>query len=86
VSDPPSFGLGAGRTVGLWFSPPARMPLGLTIGAVTVEDRLHLVFRHRHRLFDARAARLFAGRYIAELDLFISETLTGETPPERLAS
>jgi len=63
-----SFGPAAGAATGLWFSPPARMPLGLAVGAVTVSGRLHLVFRHRHRMFDTDACRRFAGRYLAELD------------------
>ncbi len=71
VAEPPSFGTDAGPTVGLWFSPPARMPLGLTIGAATVADRLHLVFRYRHRLFDADASGRFADRFVAELDRLV---------------
>ncbi len=67
----PSFGPDAGSTVEVWFSPPARMPLGLAIGAVTADGRLHLAFRYRHRLFDADAARRFADGYLAELDFFI---------------
>jgi NRPS condensation-like uncharacterized protein len=35
----------------VWFSPPTRMPMGLAIGSVTAEGRLHLVFRYRHPLF-----------------------------------
>lgn len=64
----PSFGPDAGDTVEVWFSPPGRMPLGLTIGAVTVADRLHLTFRYRHSLFDADAATRFADRFLIELE------------------
>ncbi len=67
LPEPPSFGAEAGGTVDVWFSPPGRMPLGLTIGAVTVAGRLHLSFRYRHRLFGAEAARLFADRYLAQV-------------------
>lgn len=75
--DPPWFGPDAGSTVEVWFSPPARMPLGLTIGAVTAAGRLHLVFRYRHRLFGDDAARLFAARYLHELDA-VMETAPGQ--------
>jgi NRPS condensation-like uncharacterized protein len=68
----PSFGPDAGATVEVWFSPPARMPLGLAIGAVTAAGRLHLAFRYRLRLFDADAARRFAEGYLAELNFFIN--------------
>ena len=71
LPEPPSFGPDAGDTVDVWFSPPGRMPLGLTVGALTVGGRLHLAFRYRHRLFDADAARRFADRYLAELDRFL---------------
>lgn len=70
LDDPPSFGADAGDTTALWFSAPARMPLGLSIGTVTVGGRLHVAFRYRHPLFDAAAARRFAERYDATLDLF----------------
>jgi NRPS condensation-like uncharacterized protein len=63
----PSFGPDAGRTVGLLFSPPCRMPLGVAVGAVTAGGRLHLVFRHRHPLMSADAARRFADRYVSAL-------------------
>jgi len=81
VAEPPSFGPDAGRTVDLWFSPPGRMPLGLTLGVVTVGGRLHLSFRYRHRLFGPDAARQFVDRYVAELVAF-----TGGDESMRLAS
>ncbi len=81
LSEAPSFGPDAGSTVEVWFSPPARMPLGLTIGALTTAGRLHLVFRYRHRLFGADAARLFADRYLVELGRVMESV-----PPEALAS
>lgn len=76
VADAPSFGADAGPTVEAWFSPPARMPLGLTVGAVTVDGRLHLSFRYRHRLFDARAAGLFADGFLAQLTAIVDRTAT----------
>ncbi|MDP8974776.1 MAG: hypothetical protein M3N28_00085 [Actinomycetota bacterium] len=81
LGEPPSFGPEAGSTVEVWFSPPGRMPLGLTVGALTVGGRLHLSFRYRHRLFSADAVRLFADRYLAEL-----EGLVANARPEKLAS
>jgi NRPS condensation-like uncharacterized protein len=54
----------------LWFSPPARMPLGLTIGAATIAGRLHLSLRYRNRLFDQAAARRFADIYVRKLQAF----------------
>jgi hypothetical protein len=73
LAEAPSFGPDAGNTVEVWFSPPGRMPLGLTVGAVTVGGRLHLVFRYRHRLFGADAARRFAEGFLAQLDAFVDD-------------
>lgn len=67
LDDPPWFGDDAGQTVEVWFSAPARMPLGLSIGAVTVSGCLHLVFRYRHRQFDADTAGRFAEIYRTHL-------------------
>lgn len=67
VTDPPSFGSGAGGPEDLWFSAPARMPLGLSVGAVRLDRRLHLVFRYRHPQFDDAAARRFADYYLDQL-------------------
>ena len=58
----------------LWFSPPARMPLGLTIGAATVAGRLHLVLRYRLRLFDHPGATRFAETYLRQLEAFTGRT------------
>ncbi len=81
LTDAPSFGTEAGCTVEAWFSPPGRMPLGLTVGAVTVDGRLHLAFRYRHRLFDAPAAGRFADAFVAEL-----VGLVDRTPSRALAA
>ncbi|MGH3821753.1 MAG: GTP cyclohydrolase I [Pseudonocardiaceae bacterium] len=45
-----------------------RMPVGLAVGAVTAEGRLHLVFRYRHPLFGPAEAADFANRYLTALD------------------
>lgn len=71
LEEPLSFGADAGTAVEAWFSPPARMPLGLTIGALTVADRVHLAFRYRHRLMDAAAAARFAETYLGELNRLV---------------
>lgn len=76
VEDPPSFSGEAGGMEELWFSAPARMPLGLTVGAVTVAGRLHLTFRYRHPQFGREAARRFADCYLGELDR-ITEAVAG---------
>ena len=81
LAEPPSFGPDAGPTVEVWFSPPARMPLSFTVGAVTVGGRLHLTFRYQHGQFDDEAARLFAGRYLHEL-----AALFDDPAGEKLAS
>jgi NRPS condensation-like uncharacterized protein len=75
----PSFGHGesAGEVEELWFSPPARMPLGLTIGAATVAGRLHLVLRYRYRLFDPPAATRFAELYLRKLQVFTAREAAG---------
>lgn len=67
LSDPPTFGGEAEETVEVWFSPPTRIPVGLSIGAVTVSGRMHLVFRYPHRLFGEDAARRFAQTYVDQL-------------------
>ena len=46
LDDPPRFGSEAGETLELWFSPPARSPQTLCLGAITVGERLHLTFRY----------------------------------------
>ena len=65
--EPVSFGE-AGEAVEAWFSAPARMPCGLSIGAVTLGERLHLAFRYRRSLFGTSAAGAFARRFLEYLD------------------
>lgn len=64
----PSFGP-AGAAADVRVSVPARMPLGLSVGAVVVGDHLQLTFRYPHRLFAPAAARRFAQCYLAQLRL-----------------
>ena len=49
------------------------MPLGLSMGTATLGGRLHMTYRYRHPQFDRDAARRFAERYEAALDLFIEQ-------------
>ncbi len=72
LDDPPSFGDAedGGQVEELWFSPPARMPLGLTIGVATVTGRLYVVLRYRYRQFDRAAATRFADVYLDQLQAF----------------
>jgi NRPS condensation-like uncharacterized protein len=74
LDDPPSFGPDAGDTTEMWFSAPARMPLGLSMGTVTLGGRMHVTYRYRHPQFDRDAARRFAEGYEAALDLFIEKS------------
>src|SRR5205085_10760668 len=71
LDEPPESGPDAGQTTELWFSAPARMPLGLSMGTVTVGDRMHIAYRYRHPQFDAEAVRRFAERYEESLDLVV---------------
>jgi NRPS condensation-like uncharacterized protein len=73
LEEPPEFGPDAGDTTELWFSAPARMPLGLSMGTVTIGRRLQIAYRYRHPLFDGAAVRRFAERYQAVLERFVDE-------------
>ncbi|MDQ4096563.1 MAG: hypothetical protein M3144_01670 [Actinomycetota bacterium] len=63
----PSFGADAGQTAEIWFSVPARAPLALCLGTLTVAGCLHLTIRYPRRLFSADAARRFADCYLANI-------------------
>jgi arabinofuranan 3-O-arabinosyltransferase len=65
VTDPPRFGSLAPEHI--WFSTSAHMPRGLSVGAITIEDQLHLCFRYRRALMDDAAAGDFAATYAAAL-------------------
>lgn len=69
----PSFGGPAGKVREIWFSPPAPMPLGLSVGAATLGERMFLTLRYRRALLDGEAA--------AELASILRRTLVG--PPAR---
>jgi len=42
---------GAVRTGALWYAPPAPMPMGLAVGAVDYNNRMHLTLRYRKAMF-----------------------------------
>ena len=65
----------------LWFSPPARMPLGLSVGAVVAAGRLHLAFRYRHALFGKEAACRFADHYVSLLAHLLNDPGDSTPPP-----
>lgn len=65
LADPPRFGPAAATH--MWFSTPAHMPRGLSVGAVSTAGRLHLCFRYRRALFDQTAAAQFAVAFSAAL-------------------
>lgn len=67
VADPPAFGAETGETIGMWFSAPARLPCGLSLGTLTAAGRLHLSFRWRRPLVDHAAAQRFADVYLERL-------------------
>ncbi len=69
----PDFGPEAGDVVGVWFSAPARMPCGLSLGAVTAAGSLHLAFRYRYPLWGPAAAAAFADRFVIELGVLERE-------------
>ena len=71
LSKPPGFGPEGGAIEDVWFSAPARMPCGLSVGAISVGGRLHLAFRYRPPQFGPRAARRFAGCYLAHLERLV---------------
>lgn len=52
-----------GAISAVWFSPPGQMPLGVSIGAATIEDRLNVTLRYRHAQFDRSAAVRFIALY-----------------------
>jgi len=83
LAQPLSFGPDAGDTVEVWFSPPARRPLGMAVGAVTSGNRLHLSFRYRRRLLGAGAAHDFVDRFRSELDALVDTASHPSPVPPR---
>ncbi|MDQ3146904.1 MAG: hypothetical protein M3R01_08230 [Actinomycetota bacterium] len=64
VEDPPFFGA---KGTGLWFSPPPRDPVILTMGAATADGRLGISLRWCNAAFSTPAAREFADLLRASL-------------------
>jgi NRPS condensation-like uncharacterized protein len=65
VTDPPWSG--SPGPVRMALSGPARMPRGVSVGAVTADGQLQLAFRYRYALFDEAAATRFVAAYAATL-------------------
>jgi len=74
VNDFGSFGGKAGKVREFWFSPPARMPLGVSLGVATHRDEMYLSFRYRNAQFSPGAAARF-------VELF-QRILLGDHVPE----
>ncbi len=53
----------AGKITDLYFTPPAPMPAGVSVGAASMEDRMFLTLRYRLAHFDAAAAKEFGALY-----------------------
>lgn len=57
----------AGRITAIRFSPPTRMPMGVSIGVVTLRGELTITFRYRRAQFDRFAAEAFRDNFLALL-------------------
>jgi NRPS condensation-like uncharacterized protein len=79
VDDLPSFG-DAGPIQELWFSPPARMPLGLSIGTLVASERLHIALRYRHPLLSEDAACRLADYYLSLLGHLLAKIGPASNP------
>jgi NRPS condensation-like uncharacterized protein len=60
LANPEVLGGNAVDVTELWFSPPCTMPMGIGVGAVTVDGEMFLTLRYRHPQFDAPAAQEFS--------------------------
>ncbi|CAM3576299.1 condensation domain-containing protein [Smaragdicoccus niigatensis] len=60
LANPDVLGGNAVDVTELWFSPPCTMPMGIGVGAVTVDGEMFLTVRYRHPQFDAAAAQEFS--------------------------
>jgi NRPS condensation-like uncharacterized protein len=67
IPDPPAFGPDAGETTGLWFSAPARLPCGVSIGTASVGGALDVSVRVRRPLLGSDETERFTDMYLAEL-------------------
>ncbi|MGH2689830.1 MAG: hypothetical protein ACRDKW_13650 [Actinomycetota bacterium] len=81
LDHPPSFGPEAGHTVSVWDSPPARMPLGVSVGAVMAGGPPHVAFRYRRPLFSPDAACRFADHNAS----LLAHLLGAMSGPEQMA-
>jgi NRPS condensation-like uncharacterized protein len=75
----------AGSVRAMWFSPPGRMPLGATVGVLTLDGRLHAALRYRHALLGDHAATAFAGIFRDVLLASPATAARGNVPATRPA-
>jgi hypothetical protein len=61
-------GLPDGDLLRPWLTPPCSPPTPLSVGVLTVGDRLHLGFRFERSVFDAGDAEAVADRYRERLE------------------
>lgn len=73
LAEPPDFGDAGGATTAAWFSAPARLPCGMSVGAATVGERLHLSFRARRPVLDGDGNLRFARRFLDELARLVGQ-------------
>jgi NRPS condensation-like uncharacterized protein len=64
----PTLGADEGNVTRVWFSPPGRMPLGLSVGAATHEGVLGLTIRYRHELLGPETAADFGALFQEALE------------------
>ncbi|MEA2427873.1 MAG: hypothetical protein QOF37_1501 [Thermoleophilaceae bacterium] len=63
LQDVPHLGSDGGAVRSVWFSPPGRMPLGLSVGVATLGEKMFVTLRYRRALFDETAAAEFGHLY-----------------------
>jgi NRPS condensation-like uncharacterized protein len=79
IADPPAFGPDVGKTTGLWFSAPARLPCGISIGTASVGGSLDVCVRLRRPLLGPEAAERFTDSYLDELARLAGTKVEGLT-------
>jgi NRPS condensation-like uncharacterized protein len=63
VSEALDFGDGAGAATELWFSPPGQVPLGVALGAASMNGEMFLTLRYRKARYDTAGAAAFAATW-----------------------
>lgn len=70
----PPLAFGDAAVTEVSFSPPARMPKGLSVGCATTGDVLNVTLRYCPAMWDDAAARRFAERFRAAIEAVASST------------